>query len=74
MKAFILESARLQLQADTAAELMTENPISVSETASLREAMAMLMDKGYSAAPVIDEAGRPVGVLSCSDLLVHDRE
>jgi len=74
MRAPILEKIRLELKADTAAELMTENPVSVSENASVREAMAMLIDKGFSAAPVIDEAGRPVGVLSRSDLLVHDLE
>ncbi len=33
-----------------------------------------LVDKGFSAAPVIDHAGRPVGVLSRSDIVVHDRE
>jgi CBS domain-containing protein len=27
-----------------------------------------------SAAPVIDEAGRPVGVISRSDIVIHDRE
>jgi CBS domain-containing protein len=57
-----------------AAELMTANPISIREDATLKEAAALLVDKGFSAAPVIDEAGRPVGVLSCSDLLIHDRE
>jgi len=67
-------SRRLVLQADTATDLMTANPVSVSENATLREALALLVDKGYSAAPVIDMAGRPVGVLSRSDLLVHDRE
>ena len=30
--------------------------------------------KGFSAAPVIDEAGRPVGVLSYTDVLVHQGE
>ena len=34
----------------------------------------MLTDRGFSAAPVIDAAGRPVGVLSRTDLLVHERE
>jgi CBS-domain-containing membrane protein len=62
------------LQADTAAEMMTPNPVSVSENATVREALALLIDKGFSAAPVIDMAGRPVGVLSQSDLLVHERE
>ena len=29
---------------------------------------------GFSGAPVINEAGRPVGVVSLSDIVVHDRE
>jgi len=58
----------------TAAELMHRNPISVAVGANIREALVLLTDKGFSAAPVIDDAGRPVGVLSRSDLLVHDRE
>jgi CBS domain-containing protein len=33
-----------------------------------------LTDRGFSAAPVIDEAGRPIGVVSRADILVHDRE
>jgi CBS domain-containing protein len=64
----------LSLQVATAADLMSANPVSVRESATLREALALLIDKGYSAAPVIDDAGRPVGVLSRSDLLIHDRE
>jgi CBS domain-containing protein len=64
----------LCLRAETAAELMTPNPVSVREDASLREAIALLIDRGYSAAPVIDAAGRPVGVLSRTDVLIHDRE
>jgi CBS domain-containing protein len=62
------------LQAETASDLMTTNLVSVREHATLREALGLLIDKGFSAAPVIDAAGRPVGVLSRSDLLVHDRE
>jgi CBS domain-containing protein len=62
------------LEAATAEELMTVNPISIHAGASVQEALAMLTDRGFSAAPVIDEAGRPVGVLSRTDLLVHERE
>jgi CBS domain-containing protein len=72
--ALLQKSPRLALQAETAAELMTPNPISVDEKATVREAVALLIDKGYTAAPVIDAAGRPVGVLSRTDILVHDRE
>lgn len=64
----------LKLHAQSAADLMVPNPISIRADANVREALVLLTDKGFSAAPVIDEAGRPVGVLSRSDLLVHDRE
>lgn len=64
----------MTLRAAVAADLMVANPISLSRDASLREALALFTDRNIGAAPVIDEAGRPVGVLSRSDLLVHDRE
>ncbi|MFO0966621.1 MAG: CBS domain-containing protein [Gemmataceae bacterium] len=57
-----------------AEELMTENPHSIREDATVEDAIAFLTDKGYRAAPVIDESGRPVGVISQSDILIHDRE
>ena len=66
--------SRLVLEAKTAADLMTPNPESLRAAASVPEAVAMLTDRGFSAAPVIDGAGRPVGVLSRTDLLVHERE
>src|SRR5262249_2802727 len=64
----------LALRAETAADLMTPDPVSIGADATIKEAVAFLTDKGFSAAPVIDRAGRPVGVLSRSDVLVHDRE
>jgi len=66
--------SRPTLYAETAEELMTRNPVSIREEATIPEAVALLTDKGFSAAPVIDRAGRPVGVLSRADILVHDRE
>ena len=65
---------RVILCAETAADLMAPNPVSIAAAASVQEAAAFLADKGFSATPVIDEAGRPVGVLSRSDIVVHDRE
>jgi CBS domain-containing protein len=67
-------SPRLLLDAKTAADLMTPDPVSIRADASVQEAIAMLTKKGFSAAPVIDETGRPIGVLSRSDILVHDHE
>jgi CBS domain-containing protein len=65
---------RLQLNADTAADLMTKNPVSINQNAYLKEALALFTSRGFTVAPVIDDAGRAVGVLSSSDILVHDRE
>jgi CBS domain-containing protein len=60
--------------ASTAADLMTPNPVSIRDIATLEEAVAFLTDTGFSAAPVIDETGRPVGVISRTDIVVHERE
>ena len=63
----------LTLAAATAADLMTPNPVSIGQNATVKEAVAFLTDRGFSAAPVIDEAGRPVGVVSRADIVVHHR-
>lgn len=63
-------ATELILRARTAAEMMTPNPFSIGQNATIREAAAFLTGRGISAAPVIDEAGRPVGVVSRSDLIV----
>jgi CBS domain-containing protein len=52
---------------------MTSTVVSIPANASVREAMAMLIDRGFSGAPVVNDAGRPVGVVSQSDILIHDR-
>jgi CBS domain-containing protein len=67
------QEIRLVLAAATAADLMTPNPRSIRQTATIGEAVGFLTDKGFSAAPVIDEGGRPVGVLSRADIVAHDR-
>lgn len=64
---------RAALGALSAADLMTANPVSINENANLKEALALFIDKGFTVAPVIDDAGRAIGVLSCSDILIHDR-
>ncbi len=69
-----LTGTALKLDNLTAADLMAPNPISIAASANVQEALMLLTDKNFSAAPVIDEGGRPVGVISRSDLLIHDRE
>jgi len=70
----MLRGKRLTLGPATAADLMSSNPISVNADATVEEATALLTDRGFSAAPVIDEAGRPVGVIGRTDILIHERE
>jgi CBS domain-containing protein len=65
---------RLLLAATTANDLMTTNPLSVQGNLTVRQATTFLVNKAFSAAPVIDEAGRPIGVLSQTDLLIHQKE
>jgi CBS domain-containing protein len=74
MSASTQRTRTLQLAGETAADLMTPSPVSIRDSATIREAIAFLVDKGISGAPVIDEAGHPVGVLTQTDILIHDRE
>jgi len=67
------KTERLTLEARTAADLMTDHVISIPESSTLHEAIALLIDRGFSGAPVINDAGRAVGVISQSDIVVHDR-
>jgi CBS domain-containing protein len=66
--------ASLSLQATVAEELMTANPVSIREDATVREAVATLIEKVIHAAPVINDKGRAVGVISVTDILIHNRE
>jgi CBS domain-containing protein len=66
--------APLTLRAETAEDLMVPNPVSIRSEAAIPEAIALFTEKNITAAPVIDEAGRPIGVVSRSDLLIHQRE
>jgi len=65
---------RMTLRAETAADLMTPSPVSIRDIATVREAVMFLTDRRISAAPVINDAGRPVGVISEADILRYDRE
>jgi CBS domain-containing protein len=55
--------------ARTAEEIMRRNPVSIGKDVTIAEAARCLTDKNISAAPVIDETGRPVGVVSGTDIV-----
>jgi CBS-domain-containing membrane protein len=54
----------------TVADVMTTRVVSVRRDASVKEMAAMLRSSRISAFPVIDDAGRVIGVVSEADLLV----
>ena len=55
--------------ARTVGEIMTANPVSISETASLAEAAKVLDARRISGLPVVDANGTLVGVMSQTDLV-----
>lgn len=51
------------------AEVMTCSPLTVRLGSRLLEALEIFQDRKISELPVVDEAGRPVGVLDITDLI-----
>jgi len=56
------------LDARTASDLMNRNPISIHRDATVKQALSLFAERRIGAAPVIDDAGRAVGVVSVSDI------
>ncbi len=56
------------------AEVMTRRPITVPRTARVGEALDVLRARKISELPVVDEDGRPVGLLDITDLIGLDPE
>jgi CBS domain-containing protein len=50
-------------------DAMTSNPVSISESASLAEAVSLLESRKITGLPVVDTMGVLVGVLSQTDLV-----
>jgi CBS domain-containing protein len=69
-----LPCRRVVLGADTALELMTPAPLSLPGTMTVEKAAQSLTARGLGASPVVDEAGRPVGVLSRADIVRYEGE
>ena len=74
LKAARDKTMKLVLDARTASDLLTSNPVSIPQDATVTEVANLLTDKGISAAAVIDAAGQPVGVVSRTDLVWWERE
>lgn len=60
--------ARSSLAGRTARDLMTTDPASLPEGATVGQVVAFLDEVHFGTAPVTDDAGHPVGVISRTDL------
>ena len=58
---------------NTAADIMTLDPVTVSPSATLREAARLLLNGRFNGLPVVEE-GRLVGMLTQSDLISLDKK
>ena len=56
------------------ADVMTRQPITLTRTARVAEAVEVLRARKISELPVVDEDGRPVGMLDITDLIGLDAE
>jgi CBS domain-containing protein len=56
----------------TVRDIMTTSVVAVRKDAAFKEMAAMLRSRRISAFPVLDDAGRVIGVVSESDLLVKE--
>lgn len=59
----------VSLKAETAAQLMTAEPVTVLDVATIREASATMVEKRFSALPVVNVAGQLQGVVSQTDIV-----
>ena len=55
-----------------AQDVMTTTVVSVGPGQGTREVARILRDKGISAVPVVDDDGRPLGMVSEGDLIGRD--
>ena len=54
-----------------AREVMTAEVVTVQPSVPLGEAAALMLERGVSCLPVVDEEGRPEGIVTSTDVLKH---
>ncbi len=55
-------------------ELMSPSVVCLTPEMTVADAQKLLAARGVSGAPVVDEAGQPIGVVSQSDLVRHQAQ
>lgn len=72
MAALDMDVLPIELVGKTAADLMTPSVITILTSATISDAASLLTTKNLSAVPVLAEDGRPVGVVSKTDIVAYD--
>jgi CBS domain-containing protein len=55
-------------------EIMTENPITVTVNTEITKAARILLDRRINGVPVVDDAGKLVGLLCQSDIIAQQKK
>ena len=55
-------------------EVMHPHPHCVTEQQRVRDLVSLFLDKGISAAPVVDDSGKPIGLVSKTDVAREIKE
>jgi CBS domain-containing protein len=66
--------AEASIMKGVAKDIMSPNVVTVTETMDLREAAKIFVEERISGAPVVDDLGNLVGVISQSDLVEYELE
>ena len=65
----IIDAAQFSVDQTPVSAIMTQEVVSFTQDTGLESATRTMLDYGISGAPVVDANGRPVGMVSKSDLL-----
>lgn len=58
----------------TAKDIMTANPVTISPSAGVKEAVSILLEKHFNGLPVVDDDGALLGVICQSDLVAQQKK
>lgn len=58
----------------TVRDIMTREVITLSPEDEIAQAAKMLMEKGINGAPVLDKAGKVIGIICQSDLIIQQKK
>jgi CBS domain-containing protein len=59
----------VNLQVNSARELMTAKPVTISEHAAIIDAASLLANRDFRTLAVVNDTGRPVGVVSRTEIV-----